>query len=112
MRGPKNAIFSYFEDLLPMRTTQLSHFYLGPVTDSSRFSRLLAEHYSEDDDQPISEFYGSQGEFFCDHVSWKLASGNQAIRWKSSLRHIPMLTNGRQRCAQQLAPQTLMTQIS
>lgn len=50
-----------------MRRTEISHFYLGRVIDSSRFSRFLAEHYGEDDSQPISEFYGSQGEHFCDH---------------------------------------------
>jgi hypothetical protein len=50
-----------------MRTTEISHFYLGHVADDSRFFRFLEEHYSEDDDQPISEFYGSQGEIFCDH---------------------------------------------
>lgn len=50
-----------------MHRTETSHFYLGRVGDSSRFSRFLAEHYGEDENQPISEFFGSQGEFFCDH---------------------------------------------
>ncbi|MTW10142.1 hypothetical protein GM658_05960 [Pseudoduganella eburnea] len=50
-----------------MHESQTSHFYLVRVTENSEFSKFLAEHYSEDDDEPISEFYGSQGEKFCDH---------------------------------------------
>ncbi|MBB6583784.1 immunity 22 family protein [Ralstonia solanacearum] len=50
-----------------MHKTESSHFYLGRISDTSRFSSFLAEHYGEDENQPISEFYGSQGEFFCDH---------------------------------------------
>ena len=50
-----------------MNRTEVSHFFLGRVTDTSRFSKFLEEHYGEDDDLPISEFYGSQGEIFCDH---------------------------------------------
>lgn len=55
-----------------MNNTQISHFFLGVVTDRSAFERFLEEHYAEDDDdeddeRPISAFYGSQGEWFCDH---------------------------------------------
>ncbi len=49
-----------------MRSTEISHFYLGRVVDGARYSEFLAENYG-DDDKPISEFYGSQGERFCDH---------------------------------------------
>jgi len=50
-----------------MRTRETSHFYLGRVTDTARFNEFLAEHYDRDDDEPISAFYASQGERFCDH---------------------------------------------
>lgn len=50
-----------------MHGMEASHFYLGRITDASRFSSFLAEHYGEDESRPVSEFYGSQGEFFCDH---------------------------------------------
>ena len=50
-----------------MHRTEICHFYLGRVVDTPRFSKFLAEYYDEDENQPISGFYGSQGELFCDH---------------------------------------------
>ena len=56
------------ESRLRMRSTEIAHFYLGRVSDGLRLTQFLAEHYGEDDeDAPLSEFYGSQGEQFCDH---------------------------------------------
>ena len=49
-----------------MQATAVSHFYLGRVADLSRFTQFLTESYNEDD-HPISEFFASQGEIFCDH---------------------------------------------
>ena len=51
-----------------MKSFEISHFYLGKVTDNCQFGNFLEEIYIEkEDDQPLSEFYGSQGEVFCDH---------------------------------------------
>lgn len=50
-----------------MSRTEISHFYLGRVTDEVRFASFLEEGYEREDGQPRSDFYGSQGEFFCDH---------------------------------------------
>ncbi len=51
-----------------MKSEETSHFYLGRVSDLEAFERFLEEVYDEDnDDKPLSEFYGSQGEVFCDH---------------------------------------------
>ncbi|HEY8100235.1 MAG TPA: immunity 22 family protein [Burkholderiaceae bacterium] len=50
-----------------MANTETSHFYLGQVHDKERFSALLAENYDRDDDEPVAEFYRSQGKIFCDH---------------------------------------------
>lgn len=50
-----------------MRRTETSHFYLGRVTDEDRFEAFLEEDYDREDGEPRSDFYGSQGEFFCDH---------------------------------------------
>ena len=50
-----------------MRRTETSHFYLGRVADEASFSSFLEGDYEREDDQPRSDFYGSQGEFFCDH---------------------------------------------
>jgi hypothetical protein len=50
-----------------MRKTEISHFYLGRVEDSSRYLAFLKERYDREEDEPLSGFYGSQGELFCDH---------------------------------------------
>lgn len=81
-----------------MRESETSHFYLGRVTDNTEFSKFLEENYGEDDDEPISEFYGSQGEMFCDHdfmetglrptnisLSEFFASHSYADKWSEAL---------------------------
>ena len=51
-----------------MRDTETSHFFLGRFRSERQFSKFLKEDYSkEDDDAPLSPFYGSQDEIFCDH---------------------------------------------
>jgi len=51
-----------------MSDTETSHFFLGRFRSRRQFSEFLEEDYSkEDDDTPLSRFYGSQGESFCDH---------------------------------------------
>ena len=50
-----------------MRRTETSHFYLGRVVDEACFCAFLEEDYERQDGEPRSDFYGSQGELFCDH---------------------------------------------
>jgi hypothetical protein len=52
-----------------MPQTETSHFFLGRFRSQTQFSEFLKEDYSrdDDDDTPLSPFYGSQGESFCDH---------------------------------------------
>jgi Immunity protein 22 len=51
-----------------MPLTETSHFFLGRFPSENEFAEFLKEDYSRDDDDvPISRFYGSQGETFCDH---------------------------------------------
>lgn len=50
-----------------MANTETSHFYLGRVRDKERFSAFLTENYDREDDEPVAEFYSSQGKIFCDH---------------------------------------------
>jgi len=51
-----------------MSDTETSHFFLGRFRSKRDFSKFLKEDYSKDDDDtPLSAFYGSQGETFCDH---------------------------------------------
>ena len=53
-----------------MARTDTSHFFLGRFPSERSLAKFLEEDYSiEDDDTPISPFYGSQGETFCDHDS-------------------------------------------
>jgi hypothetical protein len=48
--------------------SETSHFFLGRFKSERLFGKFLKEDYSqEDDDAPLSLFYGSQGETFCDH---------------------------------------------
>jgi hypothetical protein len=56
-----NFLLSY------MPKTEVSHFYLGRIRDTERFAAFLAESYDREDDEPIAEFYASQGKIFCDH---------------------------------------------
>ena len=50
--------------------TETSHFFLGRFKNQSLFAKFLKEDFNEDDeDAPISPFYGSQGKTFCDHDS-------------------------------------------
>jgi Immunity protein 22 len=51
-----------------MPSTETSHFFLGRFRSAQQFGEFLKEDYSKDDDDtPLSPFYGSQGETFCDH---------------------------------------------
>ena len=51
-----------------MSSTETSHFFLGRFRSKSQFAKFLKEDYSKDDDDtPLSPFYGSQGQTFCDH---------------------------------------------
>ncbi|MBE0459536.1 immunity 22 family protein [Pseudoalteromonas sp. KG3] len=50
-----------------MSKTEVSHFYLGRVSDHWKYNAFLEEHYGEDDDEPLSAFCGSQDELFIDH---------------------------------------------
>ena len=51
-----------------MKEIEESHFYLARVFNKEKYFDFLEENYDEeDDDKPLSEFYGSQGENFCDH---------------------------------------------
>jgi hypothetical protein len=51
-----------------MTDTETSHFFLGRFQSARDFAKFLKEDFSQDDDDaPISAFYGSQGETFCDH---------------------------------------------
>ena len=50
-----------------MSRTEISHFYLGRVTDHLKYGAFLEEHYGTDDDTPLSAFCESQGELFVDH---------------------------------------------
>ncbi len=52
----------------PFPDSEISHFFLGRFKSERLFAKFLEEDYSkEDDDAPLSLFYGSQGETFCDH---------------------------------------------
>ena len=58
--------FCMRKDTIP--DTETSHFFLGRFRTERHFSKFLKEDYSrDDDDTPLSAFYGSQGETFCDH---------------------------------------------
>jgi len=50
-----------------MKTHEISHFFLGRVSDHSKYNDFLEERYGEDDDTPLSKFCESQGEHFIDH---------------------------------------------
>jgi hypothetical protein len=51
-----------------MDDTETSHFFLGRFRTKRQFNDFLKEDFSQDDDDaPISPFYGSQGETYCDH---------------------------------------------
>jgi len=48
--------------------TETSHFFLGRFQNKRLFAEFLKEDFAkDDDDSPISPFYGSQGKTFCDH---------------------------------------------
>lgn len=51
-----------------MPRNETSHFFLGRFPSEQVFIKFLKEAYPTlDDDVPVSPFYDSQGETFCDH---------------------------------------------
>lgn len=60
-----------------MKSREVSHFFLGRVSNHSKYNSFLEERYGFDDDIPLSKFCESQGEVFIDHDFMEIGSRDQ-----------------------------------